>query len=42
LAADIDVGAGWCITSRQQSQLSEIINTGEIMEQVEQDEVNGE
>jgi len=42
LAACNDGGAGYYITSRQPSQLSEIINTGEIKEQVVQDEVNWE
>jgi hypothetical protein len=41
LAAENDGEVGWDFPSRQPSQLSEIINSREINEQVGQDEVTG-
>jgi len=38
---DNDGEAEWYLTSRQPSQLSEIISSGELKEQEGQDEVNG-
>jgi hypothetical protein len=41
LAAENDGEAGWGLPYRQPSQFSEVINSGEINEQVGQDEVTG-